>query len=337
MSRQSAVLFAVGLGLGLGGGYLAGIKGVFTPTRPRFPIPKEWVLEKEMKLESDFSGLDERQRFMVLRLLNRTPCGCGCKHESLAVCLKANKRCATAPDLAKKAIAMIREEKSPVDVRKAIDPEGDKDAETAPQKIEVAAWSPFLGPPTAKVTIVAFSDFQCPFCSRAVPELKKVEAAYPSDVRIVFRHQPLSFHQNAMGAAEAAMAAHAQGKFWPMHDRLFAHQDELDRASLEKHAKAIGLQMGKFKEALDKHQFAPQIEADKKRGMEVGADGTPTFFINGRPLQGAQPFEDFKKVIDEERARADKLLGEGVAPAKLYETILSKIDEVPPKPAPTCQ
>jgi protein-disulfide isomerase len=113
-------------------------------------------------------------------------------------------------------------------------------------------------------------------------------------------HQPLPFHNNAQGAAEAAMAAHEQGKFWEYAEKLFANQRALSRPDLEKYAGEVGLDMGKFKDALDKGKFKDAIQKDKDLGQRVGAGGTPTFFINGRKLVGAQPFPEFKRIIDAE-------------------------------------
>ena len=122
-------------------------------------------------------------------------------------------------------------------------------------------------------------------------------------MRVAFKNHPLPFHNNAMAAAEAALAAHAQGKFWEMHDKMFANQQALDGPSLEKYAQEIGLDVGKFKAALDSNKFDAYITADSAEGMRVGANGTPTFFINGRQVVGAQPFEAFKNVIDQELAK----------------------------------
>jgi protein-disulfide isomerase len=163
--------------------------------------------------------------------------------------------------------------------------------------------APVKGPKNAPVTIIAFSDFQCPFCSRAVPTLKQIEETYGNKVKLAFKHQPLPFHQNAKLAAMASMAAHEQGKFWEMHDKMFANQQALDRASLERYAQEIGLDMGKFKAALDSNKYDAYVTADSNEGMRVGANGTPTFFINGRQIVGAQPFEAFKTVIDQELAK----------------------------------
>jgi protein-disulfide isomerase len=174
----------------------------------------------------------------------------------------------------------------------------------AVRKVEVPSDSPVFGPKNAKVTIVEFSDFQCPFCSRVVPTVQQIKQAYGKDVRIIFRNQPLPFHNNAKPAAQAALAAHAQGKFWEMHDKLFANQKALEQADLEKYAQELGLNMAKFKADMESDKVKAKIAADMAAGSSVGANGTPTFFINGRTLVGAQPFEAFKKVIDEELKKA---------------------------------
>jgi protein-disulfide isomerase len=204
----------------------------------------------------------------------------------------------------------------------------------AARKVDVPADSPSFGPTHAKVTIVEFSDFECPFCSRVGPTLTKIKESYGKDVRVVFRHQPLPFHANAKVAAEASMAAHEQGKFWEYHDKLFGNQKALDRASLEKYAQELGLNVGKFKAALDSGKYKAKVEADMAAGSAVGANGTPTFFINGREFVGAQPFESFKKLIDEEITKADGLLKAGTKPDELYTKIVAQnIAAAPAAPA----
>jgi protein-disulfide isomerase len=204
----------------------------------------------------------------------------------------------------------------------------------AVKKVSVPDDSPSKGPKNAKVTIVAWSDFQCPFCSRVVPTLKQIEDTYANDVRIIFRHQPLPFHQNAQIAAEASMAAHEQGKFWQMHDKMFANQQALDRASLERYAQEIGLDVNKFKSALDSGKFKAKVSADSAAGNDVGANGTPSFYINGREFVGAQPFEAFKGVIEEEKAKSEKLLAGGVKPDQLYAKIMETAGTAAPQAAP---
>ena len=211
-------------------------------------------------------------------------------------------------------------------------------APAAIRKVDFPTDSPQKGGKNgAKVTIVAWSDFQCPFCSRVVPTIKQIEDTYGDNVKIVFRNQPLPFHNNAKGAAEASMAANEQGKFWQMHDKMFANQQALDRASLERYAQEIGLDVGKFKAALDSGKFTKRVEEDSAAGMAVGANGTPTFFINGREFVGAQPFEAFKNMIDEEIKKADAMLAKGIKQQDLYAEFQKEAGKAPPPgaaPAP---
>ena len=196
--------------------------------------------------------------------------------------------------------------------------------------------APSRGPATAKVTIIEFSDFQCPFCSRVVPTLEEVRKLYGNDVRIAFKQNPLPMHPQAPLAAEASLAAAEQGKFWEMHDKLFANQRALAREDLDKYAQEIGLDMAKYKVALDSGKFKARIAADQAEAGKFGARGTPSFFINGRPVRGARPLDDFKKVIDKEIELANAKLKEGVAPAALYAELtkdgLEKVAE-PARPA----
>jgi protein-disulfide isomerase len=159
--------------------------------------------------------------------------------------------------------------------------------------------APAFGPKDAKVTIVEFSDFQCPFCSRAANVANQVKEKYDGKVRFVFRQFPLSFHNNAHVAAEAALAANAQGKFWPYHDKLFANQQALDRESLEKFAKETGLNVDTLKKALDDKTYAATVDAELKLGEEVAVDGTPTMFLNGALVPNPTDFEAISKQIDE--------------------------------------
>jgi protein-disulfide isomerase len=200
----------------------------------------------------------------------------------------------------------------------------DDDAPKGPVYVEIPADAPIRGSKDAKITIVEFSDFQCPFCSRVTPTIAKIEEAYGKDVRVVWRNLPLPFHQNAQLAAEAAMAANDQGKFWQMHDKLFGNQQALQRPDLEKYAQEIGLDMKKFKEALDTGKFTQRVKDDAQYGSKVGARGTPSFFINGKSFSGAQPFDNFKQVIDAEIARADAAIKGGTPKDRLYEKLAGK-------------
>lgn len=155
-----------------------------------------------------------------------------------------------------------------------------------------------FGPANAKVQIVEFSDFQCPFCSKAADVVHQVKAKYGTQVHFTFRQFPLPMHPNAAGAAEAALAANSQGKFWEYHDRLFKNQQQLDRAGLEEQAKQVGINMAEFKKSLDEHKFAPTVESDKKLGEQVQVQGTPTLFINGAKIANPSSFEEVSAQID---------------------------------------
>lgn len=170
-------------------------------------------------------------------------------------------------------------------------------------RVQVAATGPAKGPDAAPITIVEFSDFECPFCGKAEESVSQVMEKYAGKVKIVFRHFPLSFHPNAPKAAEASMCANEQGKFWEMHKELFAHRDALTVGDLKKHAATIGLDQAKFDTCIDTGAMKAIVEKDTKAGAEAGVSGTPAFFINGKLLSGAQPFGEFQKVIDAELAK----------------------------------
>jgi protein-disulfide isomerase len=173
------------------------------------------------------------------------------------------------------------------------------------------------------VTIVEFSDFQCPFCSRVNPTIKQITETYGKDVGIAFVNQPLSFHDKARGAAKAFLAASKQGKAWEMHDKMFANQQALAPADLEKYAGEVGLNVARFKKDLDDPATDKMVADDQALAGSVGADGTPTFFLNGREISGAQPFDAFKTIIDEEIKKADELLKAGTKPADLYDKLMA--------------
>jgi len=163
---------------------------------------------------------------------------------------------------------------------------------------------PTKGPETAPITIIEYADYQCPYCTRALASLKQVEEKYAGKVRIVFRDFPLfQIHPNAAKAAEAGACANDQGKFWPMHDRLFANQTKLAVADLKQHATDLGLDAAAFGTCLDSGKHAAEIKKSVEEGQRYGLSGTPSFFINGRLLVGAQPYEGFAQVIDEELER----------------------------------
>ncbi len=177
-----------------------------------------------------------------------------------------------------------------------------------PLRVKVAHEGfPAKGPEDAPVTIVEFSDFECPYCSRVTPTLDRVTKEYGDKVRLVFRQFPLnSIHPNAQKAAEASLCAHAQGRFWDMHDTMFKEQRALGVEQLKQKAARLELDTEEFNTCLDSGRYAEQVTADLEAGSEAGVSGTPAMFVNGRFLSGAQPYEAIAEVIDDELARAER-------------------------------
>lgn len=162
--------------------------------------------------------------------------------------------------------------------------------------------APVMGPESAPVTIIEFSDFQCPFCAKGATVVDEIKQKYGDKVRVAFKNFPLPFHNQARGASMAALCAHDQEeeKFWEMHDKLFANQEKLMEKDLEGYAKEIGLDMDSFKECVATEKFAQQIDSDIEEGQKVGVKSTPTFYVNGILVNGAQPLDAFSEIIDEE-------------------------------------
>lgn len=176
-----------------------------------------------------------------------------------------------------------------------------------PPRVAIATEGhPFKGPKDAPIDLVEFSDFQCPFCQRANPTVAQVLQTYGDRIRFVYRHYPLENHPSARPAAEASACAHEQGRFWSYHDQLFANPTKLTDEDLKAHAAAVRLDAAKFDACFTSHKFSDAIERDIREANEAGVSGTPAFFINGRAVEGAQPFQVFQRLIDEELALKKK-------------------------------
>ena len=180
--------------------------------------------------------------------------------------------------------------------------------EPAPTRVAVSAEGAFAqGPHDAPVTIIEFSDFQCPYCSRVVSTLTEIVRLYPKQVRLAYRDFPIAnLHPKAAKAHEAARCAGEQGKFWEYHDRLFESQAQTSVADFKRFAEQLQLDRKRFTACLDSDKYAAAVQADVQEGIRLGITGTPTFFINGRLLVGALPLETFQRVIDRELRRASK-------------------------------
>lgn len=165
--------------------------------------------------------------------------------------------------------------------------------------------APFAGGKDAKVTIVEYSDFQCPFCAKGADLLKEIKKKYGDKVKVGFKNFPLPFHNHAEKAAVASLCANEQGadSFWKMHDAMFAHQDALDPEGLKATAKKLGLKTDAFDKCLVENKYLAQVQADIEEGKKLKVKSTPTFFINGQLINGAQPLDVFSEIIDEELAK----------------------------------
>lgn len=171
--------------------------------------------------------------------------------------------------------------------------------------VTIAPGNPSLGSASAPVTLVEFSDYQCPFCGRVEPTLKQLRDTYGDKIRLVWKDFPLTqIHPQAFKAGEAAHCAGDQGKYWELHDVLFSNQQALMPDDLKRHAARIGLNADAFSQCLDSSKYGERVRDGVSEGGDLGVNSTPTIFINGRRLSGAQPYEAFVAIIDEELARA---------------------------------
>ncbi|MBR4984238.1 MAG: thioredoxin domain-containing protein [Proteobacteria bacterium] len=193
--------------------------------------------------------------------------------------------------------------------------------------------APVYGDVNAPVTIVEFTDFQCPYCSRGSNTIKELIEKNPGKVKLVFKSNPLSFHKDAEPAHRAAEAASLQGKFWEMYQLLFDNQKVLSQDNFDKYALQLGLDMDKFHADMASEAVKKRVQDDLKQGMSVGVRGTPHFFMNGTRMSGAQPLEKFQEALDRELAIAKKYQDKGIAADALYKTIITEENKNKPKPA----
>jgi protein-disulfide isomerase len=214
-----------------------------------------------------------------------------------------------------------------------------KERDQAPKEDDKSVWkvpvgkSPTKGSATALVTVVEWSEFQCPFCSKVLPTVDQILSTYGDKVRFVWKHNPLPFHPRAEPASELTLEARAQKGdkgFWAAHDMLFKNQQKLNDEDLLGYAKELGLDVDKVKSAIADKRYGADISADQDLADDLQAQGTPHFFINGRRLVGAQPFEKFKEVIDEEMKKAEALVAKGIAAKDVYEETIKNGKEPPP-------
>jgi protein-disulfide isomerase len=252
----------------------------------------------------DFSGLSPLRTRALLRLLRNHDCTCGCGMK-VAECRVKDPSCSYSKGIAAAMGDALRAGKNENDAIEAAEASKWAHGPQPPKVLEdpvaiPTAGSPVRGPAGAVLTLVEFSDFQCPYCYIAVGKLDAVLAAYPGKIKLIFKQFPLDTHSQAALAAAAAIAAHRQGKFWPMHDALFAHRRELSRSSILALALNAGLDTKRFESDLDSPETKKAIASDVGDGDRAGVEGTPSIFINGRKYNGALDLPAIRTVIDGE-------------------------------------
>jgi protein-disulfide isomerase len=251
----------------------------------------------------DFNGLTSAQKATVLKILREHDCSCGCGMK-MAQCRVQDPNCSYSKGLASEIIQAIKTGKSETDAVAAAS--ASKWAHVQqPRMLEdpiviPVGGAPSLGPQNASITLVEFSDFQCPYCAAAAPELAAVLKAYPTQVKLIFKEYPLDTHSQAALAAAAAVAAHKQGKFWPMYDAMFAAHNDLSRDNLVALAQKNGLDLKRFEADLDSTEVKEAITRDVQDGDRAGVSGTPTLFIDGQRYNGPIELESLKPVLDAE-------------------------------------
>lgn len=257
--------------------------------------------------EVDFSGLNDAQIRTAIRIMSVEKCNCGCGF-TIADCRDKDSSCRRSLIFSRTVIDALRENKSEAEAVKLLRAKSSTFVEAklpddsgVVYDIKVGD-SPIRGSKDAPVTIMEFSDFQCPYCASLQTALEQVLKAFPRDVRLVYKQYPLNIHQYARQAAAASLAAHAQGKFWQFHDKLFQNFQAINEENLKRWAKEAGLNMADFEKTMQSGKYEPAIQKDMTDGAAAKVVGTPTIFVNGRRLQGERTFEGIKKMVLDELA-----------------------------------
>jgi protein-disulfide isomerase len=251
----------------------------------------------------DLNGLSRAQKGTVLKILREHDCSCGCGMK-MAQCRMLDPSCAYSRGLAGVIVQAIKDGKSEGDAVAAAS--ASKFAHVQQRKLLEdpvpipIGGAPSTGPANAPITLVEFSDFQCPYCAAATPELAAVLKAYPTKVKLIFKEYPLEMHSQAAFAAAAAVAAHKQGKFWAMYDAMFAAHDDLSRDNILALAQKNGLDLKRFQADLDSVEVKEAITRDIQDGDRLGVAGTPTLFIDGQRYNGPIELQSLKPVLEAE-------------------------------------
>jgi protein-disulfide isomerase len=247
----------------------------------------------------DVSKLDDFQKKVFFRIANSEPSICG-QATSLIASAKATKDpCRRSFNALRYVGKLVEQGYTDSEVSESL---GKRYRNAEPKTIDVSE-APMEGNAAAKVTLVEFADYECPHCKRLQPVLRQIVEEFPKDVRIYFKNYPLPQHTNARLAAEAAVAAHKQGKFWSFQDKMWDKQDELSPAEIETLAKESGLDMKKFRADLDSPAVKDRVQKDRTDGQALGLQATPTIYIDGREYTDPKDTESLREWIKEELGR----------------------------------
>lgn len=266
---------------------------------PAFPQAGAW------QTVTDFAGLDQsaltaQQKHALLNLLRTGGCNCGCSFK-IAECRVKDPKCGRSRSLAATVEREIQEGKSADSIRAELDRLMNQSPPVLDEAVSIPIeGDPAKGPANAKITLVEFSDFQCPFCAQAVVSLNRLMAKHPADIRLVFKQFPLDIHSQAALAAEAALAANAQGKFWPMHDKLYANFRILSPEKILECAKDIDLDMVRLTMDLKSGKYKTVLEKELLQGERAGVLGTPTIFVNGKHYNGSMETAALEEIVQTE-------------------------------------
>jgi protein-disulfide isomerase len=252
----------------------------------------------------DFTGLSAAKKTTALRLMRNYNCPCGCELK-VAECRVKDPGCAISKGLGNVMVVALKEGRNESETIAAARESKFGEAPARPKLLEdpiviPTAGSPELGPANAAVTLIEFSDFQCPYCFSGAAKLHAILKAFPTQVKLIFKQYPLDTHSQAAMAAAAAIAAHRQGKFWPLHDAMFANRRDLSRPAILALASKAGLEIKRFTADLDSPETRKAVIRDREDGDKAGITGTPTVFINGQHYNGSLDMEKLRPVIEAE-------------------------------------
>jgi protein-disulfide isomerase len=245
----------------------------------------------------DWQGINPARKQAALKFMREEKCSCGCSMK-IAECRMNDPSCAVSRKLAGVVVKDFTDGKNPDYVRAELKKIADEPPPVLDEPVSISiTGDPSAGPANARITMVEFSDFQCPYCSKAVAQAKAILKQFPKDVKLVFKQFPLDTHSEAEFGAEAALAAQAQGKFWEMHDKLYAGFPDLSRKTVLGYAKQIGLDVNRFTTEVDSHKYASRVHSEEQEGEKAGVGGTPTFFLNGKKYNGVFDVASLTPVI----------------------------------------